>query len=634
MKSSNKVLIILILLSGILLLNYLGEAGFDVVSRSFDVNNKPFSLNTNEIPTFWNETEILSPNLNISINSTSISSNVNRTYLYYTGGFFNNQPVRIFTEVSIPEINQSTFPALIFIPDFGSNHTEFSSLVNYYVGKGYVTITMDLPGFPGSSIGFPSINSNDFSNVSLDAKQSPLYLLESTVLRSISLAYSFPIVNRSQITLIGDSLGGLLAIYASVLDNRIASIVVNNVAGNFVDAIKYGGFFNGLYANNIYNDPLDSNIERNFIQEYDPLIYIKYIKIPILYLMDINNQFFSLNAGNQTYSQISMTKAISFLSNSYNNGSINQLPTLDTWLNYTLFHNTSIPMINVTSNIVDNLLANRMDISVKINSSIRIKSISLHYKENYMGYGWKTFQFQNDQIAQLENTSIGFYSLEEPLQDIFISVPPTWFITIELTNGAIFSSVLYVYNFNNILFYPWMISLGLFLAIPLIYQLYKKYKTVMKSGALLETNVNNFVLLTAEYIVIIGIQALFIYSTLSLPWFIVGYRGITIKWTLPNFLDFVILNDTIGIGVMFVLYLGLAISLISPRFGWLFDTFIGIFFAILTISMLSENFQYAYGFFLVIILPFLQLFVSIAFNRFLKRTVYKIHLGEEYNTVQ
>ena len=98
MKSSNKVLIILILLSGILLLNYLGEAGFDVVSRSFDVNNKPFSLNTNEIPTFWNETEILSPNLNISINSTSISSNVNRTYLYYTGGFFNNQPVRIFTD--------------------------------------------------------------------------------------------------------------------------------------------------------------------------------------------------------------------------------------------------------------------------------------------------------------------------------------------------------------------------------------------------------------------------------------------------------------------------------------------------------------------------------------------------------
>ena len=88
----------------------------------------------------------------------------------------------------------------------------------------------------------------------------------------------------------------------------------------------------------------------------------------------------------------------------------------------------------------------------------------------------------------------------------------------------------------------------------------------MKQGTLLETNINNFLLLTAEYIVIIGIQALFIYSTLSLPWFIVRYEGITTKWSLPNYLDFVTLNDSIGIGVMFFLYLGVAISLISPRF--------------------------------------------------------------------
>ena len=597
MKSSNKVLILLILLSGILLLNYLGEAGFDVVSRSFDVNSNPFSLNTNYKPTFWNETAILSPNLNVVVNSTSISSNINTTDVYYTGGFYNNQSVRIFAEIRIPLSNKSSFPTLILIHGFGTNHTEFNTLTTYYNAKGFITIAMDLPGFTGESTGFPLISMNTFSNVSFDARNSPLYLLESTVLRSVSLAYSLPVVNKSQVILIGDSLGGLLAIYASALDTRISSAIISNAAGNFVDAIKYGGVFNGLYSNDLYSNPLANNNERTFIQDYDPLVYTKYIKIPILYLMDTNNQFFSLNAGNLTYSQISTAKAISFFSGLQQNESINQLQTLDNWLNHTIFHTTMLPKINVTSNIVNTLLSNRIDISVEVNSTIHIKSISLHYKENYIGYNWKTIQFQTNQITQLGNLSIGFFSLEEPLQDIFISVPTNWFITVELTNGATFSSVLYINNFDNALFYPWMLLLGLFLAIPLLYQLYQKYKTVMKQGTLLETNINNFLLLTAEYIVIIGIQALFIYSTLSLPWFIVRYEGITTKWSLPNYLDFVTLNDSIGIGVMFFLYLGVAISLISPRFGWIFDAIIGIFFTIITLPMLSINFDYTYGFF-------------------------------------
>ncbi|MFW9930736.1 MAG: hypothetical protein ACFFD1_15205, partial [Candidatus Thorarchaeota archaeon] len=95
-----------------------------------------------------------------------------------------------------------------------------------------------------------------------------------------------------------------------------------------------------------------------------------------------------------------------------------------------------------------------------------------------------------------------------------------------------------------------------------------------------------------------------------------------LTWTLPTFLNLVVLNDLIGYGVVLLLYIGLVISLASPRFGWIFGEIISFSFLIVTLGSISSSFGYTYGFFLALILPILQFLVSIAFYRFLQKVIW------------
>ncbi|MHA2336713.1 MAG: alpha/beta hydrolase [Candidatus Hodarchaeales archaeon] len=621
MKQFDRLIIVLLIISGVFILNYLGEAGLDQIRSRLTVSqttSEQFDLNTDKLPDFWEIDEIINEELNVTILNSILNDNINITQLSFSSGNYNNEPISIFAEIrKLTTISQPQ-PAIIFIHGFGGNHTQANPFVENYSNKGYITISIDLPGFEGDSIGLPLISPETLNISSEDPKSSSIYFLEKAVIKTISLATTLTEVNQSQIFLVGASLGGVLSIYATALDTRISASAIFLASGDFANGIEYGGLLNAFFPRDLYPAPLENNDVRNYLQFYDPLIYARHSKVPIFYSIGTNDEFFSIESANKTFSYFPTTKSLSFIPNQNHDLTIDLTEnTVDTWLNATIYDSPSLPEFRVTQLKKEDIISEKMEILIVIHSTLPVESIRFHYKENYMGTEWKSLDLQNTYSEY--NTTIAYYTLEAPL----ITTPIIWFVTAELSNGASFSSLLFENTLSNIMFLPWLSFLGIILVLPLVIQFYLKYRRLTIRG--IDTNTKNQVaLLISEIVAIVAIQGLYIYSTLSLPWFIVKYQdSYKLTWDLPTFLNLVPINNLIGYGVVFLLYLGLVVSLASPRVGWIFGAVTSIFFLVITAGFLSTSFGYTYGFFLALILPILQLLVAIAFHRFILKVVWE-----------
>ncbi|OLS24389.1 MAG: Cephalosporin-C deacetylase [Candidatus Heimdallarchaeota archaeon LC_3] len=625
MKLFDRMILALLVISGILILNYVGEAGLDQIRAKINVTQLPaeeFNLNTDKIPDFWNVNEIKNEDLDITVIDSGIKEKINITTYYFNSGEYDNHPIRVFAEVrKLESINQSR-PAILFIHGFGGNHTQVDPYVDYYSNKGFITLSIDLPGFSGQTTGFPELSPDFLEISSNNPKASALYILERSVINSISLLTTIPEVNQSQIIVVGGSLGGILSIYASALDTRIFASAIFLAAGDFADGIKYGGLLNAFFPRDKYPSPLESQEVRDFLQKFDPLIYAKHSNVPIFYSIGTNDEFFSIESANKTYSQFPTNKAVNFIPGHNHDLSLDlTVESTDMWLSATINNSIILPEFNITQLNSNNIIAEQTQITIRVESSMPIRVMKFHYKENYMGIKWKTVDLKN--FNTIGNTSLAFYMLEAPVT----SVPVTWFVSVELDNGATFSSLLYENSLSNIIFLPWMGILGILLALPIVIQLYIKYRRFSKRG--FDSNTKNHIfIIISEIVSIISIQSLFIYSVLSLPWFVIRYQeSYKLTATLPTFLNLVVNEDIVGYGVAILLYLGLVVSLASPRVGWIFGAAISSLLMLATIPILSTSFGYTYGFFLALILPILQFLVSIAFFRFIKKVVWKDEEG-------
>src|SRR3990172_1889362 len=189
LKPKDKIIILLILLSGVLLINYLAEAGFHQLRARLVIDpvSTPFSLDTSKVPDFWNTPEILNASLNDEIVNSTSSNDLNRTQFMIDVDFINST-IRIFVEARVPLNYTGPRPAIVFVHGFGGNSSQTFPYMEYFSARGYATFAMDLPGFPGNSTGYPSLSSTLLLESQTDPRTSTLFMWESTVLRTISLA--------------------------------------------------------------------------------------------------------------------------------------------------------------------------------------------------------------------------------------------------------------------------------------------------------------------------------------------------------------------------------------------------------------------------------------------------------------
>ena len=265
-----------------------------------------------------------------------------------------------------------------------------------------------------------------------------MYYLEKTVIKTISMTTTIPFVDQSNILLVGASLGGVLSIYTTALDTRISASAIYLASGDYAGAIEYGGFLNAFFPKDQYPSPLENQDVRKYLQNYDPLIYARHSKVPIFYSIGTNDEFFSIASANKTFSYFPTAKSLSFIPKLNHNLSLDiGEDSFDTWIDATINQSITLPEFDVTQFKSEDLFSDQIQVRIVINSSLPVESVKFHYKENYLGMEWKTIDILN--TFSKYNTSIAFYTIESSL----ISTPLIWFISAELSNGAMFSSSLY-----------------------------------------------------------------------------------------------------------------------------------------------------------------------------------------------
>lgn len=133
--------------------------------------------------------------------------------------------------------NQSTcaFPAIVVVHGISESAQILSSFGLELSRNGFVVLCLDLPGHGGSD---GSINQAQ-NGSSLGVEAAAAYLA------------NLPYVNRTQIGLIGHSLGaGAIRAANTELNNVIASILIGGGVGNSVNESEYG-YFNASYPKNV-----------------------------------------------------------------------------------------------------------------------------------------------------------------------------------------------------------------------------------------------------------------------------------------------------------------------------------------------------------------------------------------------
>lgn len=613
MKAIDKLTILLILLTSILFLNFIGEAGLDIRNTpDFPQVEDPFEVDPSIWPTdVWSLPNLAAP-LNITVVDSQVVSDLNITSLTYQSHTVNGSALTMFGEWR-QVIGSGSNPTVVLLHGLETSHTQLSPLAEALNDAGYHTLALDLPSQKGRSDELPYSPLELLNESLLD--QSGLRESTVGVLRGISLLRQ--ISPDSPVFLLGYSYGGIIGLYTAALDPSLAGLVVLNAGGDIQANLEYGGLMKSFVPEDM-PAPLTDPSVRTFLQTYDPLVYAHRLSCPSLFSVGTNDEFFSITSVNFTTGFVQTNASLSFVPELEHELTPSIFPTVVDWLGR--ISTTQVPPSFTTSTTRESgLTGEKVTIQAQIHGLNQPSRVVLEFQETWLGRpGWKSHEMTYNATA-----GVWEGSLNSPLS----SAPYIWFVRAEYTDGVNYTSVLNKTSWSvpspAILL---LTVLGVLLVVPVVAQLY--VSTVRKGIQPFTGGVeprNDFFLVASKFLTAFGLEALFIYTALSLPWVIVEVYGSKMTWSVPQFLVFRVDSQFIPFLLIGLLYCGLLFSIALPRLGWGFNltySLVVLGLTLMTGSILTIATNYSYGFFLGLIIPALQFLVSQAFHRFLNLVVY------------
>jgi dienelactone hydrolase len=214
--------------------------------------------------------------------------------LYYESEPFHGKPTRVFAYYAEPKSAEAKLPAMVLV--HGGGGKAFSEWARLWAQRGYIAIAMDLAGNGPDgkrlSDGGPGQNDSDkFPREKMDLKEIWSYHAVAAVIRAASLLASLPRVDADRIGVTGISWGGYLTCLVAGLDDRFKVAVP-----------VYGcGFLheNSAWLKTLAQLPPDWRKE--WVANFDPSVYIKQAKMPMLFVNGTNDFAYPLDSYQKTY---------------------------------------------------------------------------------------------------------------------------------------------------------------------------------------------------------------------------------------------------------------------------------------------------------------------------------------------
>lgn len=226
------------------------------------------------------------------------STNKNIKAVFFDSVPYKGKPTRVFAYYGVPKTAPGEkIPAMVLI--HGGGGTAFESWVRLWNARGYAAIAMDTCGsvpkgeygswehheYSGPA-GWGGIEQTDW-----DIKDQWTYHAVASVILSHSLIRAFPQVDKDKIGVTGISWGGYLTSIVTGVDNRFKFAVPVYGCGCYSDS---GGW-----------DPFFALVDKSkadwWMKTWDPSVYLKYAKMPILWVNGTNDFAYHMNAWQKSY---------------------------------------------------------------------------------------------------------------------------------------------------------------------------------------------------------------------------------------------------------------------------------------------------------------------------------------------
>lgn len=174
----------------------------------------------------------------------------------FQSGNFMNEQTRIYGLLFLPK-SKNKVPGLVFLPGGGMKKEQRTDLSGRLANEGYAVLVIDQRGI-GQTGGTYLALEQDY-RVFADGNEPIQHLSVYDGLRAFDVLREIKVVDKNNIAIGGESMGGRYALIAGAIDERIKGVVVISTAG-----------FHVPESNEPYNDYLISVDPDHYVDKISP----------------------------------------------------------------------------------------------------------------------------------------------------------------------------------------------------------------------------------------------------------------------------------------------------------------------------------------------------------------------------
>jgi len=230
--------------------------------------------------------------------------------VYYLSEIYGKTEITIHSLLIKPK-GKGPFPALVLI--HGTNGTCYT-MFKYALmlaQEGFVVLAPTMPGREKSSK-FPPCTRNSIVNSTKGPTGAYYYHCVVAVIKAISLLQALDFVISDEIGVSGASMGGIITFIVSAIDPRVKVAIPIVACGEYDVHIKAGTLANLMVPEQTSVNSLEAITTLKY---FDVIAYATRLSKPTLMLVSTNDEFFALNAINDTFNVLQCKKAINLAPN-------------------------------------------------------------------------------------------------------------------------------------------------------------------------------------------------------------------------------------------------------------------------------------------------------------------------------